>query len=121
MPTPPPAECSREVIDRYGRGFQRGHARRAREDLFGRNANGIRIAAETGHRHDIAADPISVQPGGGRVDATRDLVAGHDRNGWQVRIKTHAADDVGKIDPARFDANPHFASPRLGIGGFLDL
>jgi hypothetical protein len=38
-----------------------------------------------------------------------------------VRIHTHAAENVGEIDPARLDPNPKLAGLWFGIGRFPDL
>ena len=78
------------------------------------------MAAETGHRHDVPADPI-IKAGCGRIDPSRNLIAWHHRDRRQVRIKSHAAENVGKIDAARLDPDAHLAGFGLRVGRLLEL
>src|ERR1700730_16193752 len=110
----------REVVDWKCCSFQGGHTRRAGKDLLHGYANHVRIAAEPGHGQDIAADPARIDIRARGIDASADLVTGHDRNWRQIRIEAYAAHDVCEIDADRFDANADFARLGLGIGRLPD-
>ena len=109
-----------EIVDRDRRGGLRRHAGRPHEDLAGRGADHIGIAAEPRHRQDVAPDQGAVDARSDRIDAARDLVARNHRQRRQVRIETETAQNIGEIDAARFDADAHLALTRNGIGRLLD-
>ena len=110
-----------EIIDGDRRCVQRGHPRRALEDLTQRDADCVRIAAEARQREHIASDPARIDARADGIDTATDLVARHDRDRRQIWIETEAAENIGEIYSARLDANTHFAGFGFGIGRVPDL
>jgi hypothetical protein len=109
-----------EIIDWDSCSFECRHALRACEDLVYGHANYVGVAAETGHRQNIATDPACIDITSCGINASADLVSGHDRNARQVGIESCAPQDIRKINAARFDANAHLARRGLGIRRLLE-
>ena len=85
------------------------------------SADRVGVAAEPGQREHVASHPVRFDACADDVDPTRDFVARHARDRRQVRIKPEAAEYVGEIDAACFNANPHLAGFGFGIGCVLNL
>ena len=109
---------SREIVDRDRSGFERGHACRALEYLFGRNADRIGVAAEPVKAN--TSRPTQIPATSAPAASTRpaDLVARHDRHGRQIRIKSEAAENVCEINSTRLNANTNLSGFRFGVGRF---
>jgi hypothetical protein len=89
--------------------------------LLYRHTNHVGISAKAGHGDHVSPEPALVDTKADSIDPIADLVAGHDRNGRQIRIYAHASHDVGEIDPARLDADADLAGLGRWIGGLFDL
>ena len=93
------------------------------EDLRHRHRDDVRIASEVSESDDILADHGVVDPGAHRVRQPRDFIADHGGKRRRIGIQTLTGQDVGEVDAARLDANPHLPRPRLRVGSlpYLEL
>ena len=91
------------------------------EDLRRRHRDDVRVAAEAGQSDDLRADQGLVDPAAHRVHHARHFIADDGRKLGGVGIETLARQDVGEVDAARLDANPHLPRLRRGVGCFAHL
>ena len=137
-------DSSAGVVDQHGlAGLQRTHdheqlprgeiAHRNRSGLLVRERGGlledprrrhrddVGVASEAGQSDDIRSDQGLVDPAAHVVHHARHFIADDRRKLRGVGIEALARQDVGEVDAARLDANPHLPRLRRGVGCFAHL